>query len=165
MVDATAVQNRAEPWMHFIYDAPGMLYYDVSANLANAWNNNGIYTYTGQGDGTLVFPGTPTTVVNGSSYAIGGKSHIPVATLRLKMIREGLEDYEYLTLCKAVNPATAMNIARTMFPMSGTGTNGQPTGSMYSANDYPNATPATFADNLENARVQLAQCITGTAGP
>ena len=46
--------------MHFIYDAPGMLYYDVSANLANAWRNDGIYTYTGQGDGTVhVFAGHP----------------------------------------------------------------------------------------------------------
>jgi len=165
MVDATAVQNRSEPWMHFIYDAPGMLYYDVSAHLADAFRNNGIYDYTGQGDGTLLYPGTPATVVNGSSYAIGGRSHIPLASLRLKMIREGLEDYEYLTLCKAVSPATAMSIARTMFPMSGTGANGQPTGSMYSANNYPSATPAMFADNLENARVQLARCIAGSASP
>ena len=165
MVDATAVQNRAEPWMHFIYDAPGMLYWDISNKLPDAWRNDGIYDFTGQGDGTLVYPGTPTTVVNGSSYAIGGTSHIPVASYRLKMIRKGLEDYEYLTLCKAMNPGTAMNIARGMFPMSAIGANGQPTGSMYAANNYPGSTPGTFADNLENARVQLAQCITGSAGP
>ena len=165
MVDATAVQNRSEPWMHFIYDAPGMLYYDVSAHLADAWRNNGIYDYTGQGDGTLLYPGTPATVVNGSSYAIGGTSHIPLASLRLKMIREGLEDYEYLRLCDAVSPSTAMSIAKAMFPMSGTGANGQATGSMYSANDYPNATPGTFAENLEGARVRLAQCIAGAASP
>jgi len=165
MVDATAVQNRSEPWMHFIYDAPGMLYWDISNKLPNGWRNDGIYDFTGQGDGTLVYPGTPTTVVNGSSYAIGGTSHIPIASHRLKMIREGLEDYEYLSLCKAVDPVTAMNVARSVFPMTGTGANGQPTGSMYSANNYPNATPAAFADNLESARVQLAQCITGIAGP
>jgi hypothetical protein len=88
-----------------------------------------------------------------------------IASYRLKMIREGLEDYEYLTLCKAVNPGTAMNIARGMFPMSATGANGQPTGSMYAANNYPGSPPGTFADNLESARVQLAQCITGSAGP
>jgi hypothetical protein len=165
MVDATGVQNRAEPWMHFIYDSPGMLYYDISANLANAWRNDGIYAYTGQGDGTLVYPGTPTTVTNGSSYAIGGKSHIPIASYRLKMIREGLEDYEYLSQCKAVDPVTAMNIARTMFPMSGTGNNGQPTGSMYSANNYPASTPSAFSDRLESARAQLAQCVTGIPEP
>ena len=165
MVDATAVQNRAEPWMHFIYDAPGMLYWDISNKLPTAWDSDGIYDFTGQGDGTLVYPGTPTTVVNGSSYAIGGSSHIPVASYRLKMIREGLEDYEYLTLCKAVDPARAMAIARGLFPMSGTGPNGQPTGSMYSANNYPNATPAAFAQSLDAARTQLAQCIAGAASP
>jgi len=58
-----------------------------------------------------------------------------------------------------------MTIAKGMFPMSGTGANGQQTGSMYAANNYPSSTPAAFADNLENARVQLAQCITGSAGP
>ncbi len=165
MVDATGVQNRSEPWMHFIYDAPGMLYWDISNKLPDAWKSDGIYDFTGQGDGTLVYPGTPTTVVNGSSYAIGGASHIPVASYRLKMIREGLEDYEYLTLCKAVDPARAMTIARGLFPMSGTGANGQPVGSMYSANNYPNSTPATFAQNLDAARVQLAQCIAGAGSP
>jgi hypothetical protein len=165
MVDATAVQNRSEPWMHFIYDAPGMLYWDISDKLPDAWRNDGIYDFTGQGDGTLVYPGTPTTVANGSSYAIGGASHIPVASFRLKMIREGLEDYEYLTLCKAVDPAKAMSIARGLFPMSGTGANGQPTGSMYSANNYPSSTPAAFAQNLDDARVRLAQCIAGAASP
>src|SRR5262249_9266267 len=29
---------------------------------------------------------------------VGGTSHIPIASLRLKMIREGMEDYEYLKL-------------------------------------------------------------------
>jgi hypothetical protein len=165
MADATAVQNRSEPWMHFIYDAPGMLYWDVSNKLPDAWRSDGIYDFTGQGDGTLVYPGTPTSVVNGSSYAIGGTSHIPVASYRLKMIREGLEDYEYLSLCKTVDPTTAMSIARGMFPMSGTGANGEPTGSLYAASNYPNPAPATFAENLESARVKLAQCITGVAGP
>jgi hypothetical protein len=29
----------------------------------------------------------------------------------------------------------------------------------------PNSTPATFAANLESARVKLAQCMTGIARP
>ncbi len=153
MVDATGVQNRAEPWMHFIYAAPGMLYWDVANKLPSAWSNDGIWDYTGQGDGTLVYPGTPATVANGSSYAIGGVSHIPIASLRLKMIREGLEDYEYLTMCKAVNAAKAMSIAQGVFA------------NMYSANNYPNATPAAFAQNVDEARLQLAQCIAGPASP
>src|SRR5262249_7492561 len=42
------------------------------------------------GDGVLLYPGTPAR--------IGGVHDIPIASLRLKMIREGREDYEYLKL-------------------------------------------------------------------
>jgi hypothetical protein len=41
-------------------------------------------------DGTLFYPGTPDR--------IGGTRHVPVESIRLKLIREGLEDYEYLVL-------------------------------------------------------------------
>ncbi len=44
----------------------------------------------GNGDGTLFYPGMPAR--------IGGKSDIPVESIRLKLIREGLEDYEYFLL-------------------------------------------------------------------
>jgi hypothetical protein len=46
--------------------------------------------YGGNGDGTLFYPGRPDT--------IGGTTQIPVESIRLKLIREGLEDYEYLLL-------------------------------------------------------------------
>jgi hypothetical protein len=46
----------------------------------------------GNGEGTLWYPGRPDK--------IGGDTHIPVASLRLKLIREGQEDYEYLRLAE-----------------------------------------------------------------
>jgi len=49
-----------------------------------------VYRFGGNGDGTLFYPGTPRW--------IGGKTQIPIESLRLKMIRDGLEDYEYLAL-------------------------------------------------------------------
>ncbi|HLG23094.1 MAG TPA: hypothetical protein VI382_09780, partial [Candidatus Manganitrophaceae bacterium] len=39
------------------------------------------------------YPGRPDQV--------GGTHHIPIESIRLKMIREGLEDYEYLKLAEA----------------------------------------------------------------
>jgi hypothetical protein len=48
------------------------------------------YYFTGNGDGTLFYPGTPAR--------IGGRTHIPIESIRMKLIREGLEDYEYLVL-------------------------------------------------------------------
>ena len=157
--------------MHFIYGATaGMLYFDVASQMSTAWNDpDGIWSAaTGSiGDGTLVYPGTPAVVAGGSSHALGGVTHIPVASIRLKMLREGLEDFEYLRLCSLVNPTTAMNIATGVFPMAGTGANGKPFGSMYATNAFPNATPSPtdFANALENAREQLAACIAPSCSP
>ena len=54
----------------------------------DAWTSQ--WDFNGNGDGTLFYPGTPERV--------GGATHVPVASIRLKMIREGMEDYEYLKL-------------------------------------------------------------------
>src|SRR5439155_9907289 len=44
----------------------------------------------GNGDATLFYPGRPDV--------IGGHTDIPVESIRLKRVRDGLEDYEYLVL-------------------------------------------------------------------
>jgi len=49
-----------------------------------------VYLFGGNGDGTLFYPGRP--------EVIGGTTQIPVESIRLKLISEGLEDYEYLAL-------------------------------------------------------------------
>src|SRR6185312_13570454 len=64
----------------------------------DAWTNQ--YYFGGHGDGTLFYPGTPAK--------IGGTTQIPIASLRLGMIREGQEDYEYFkALADAGDPAMA----------------------------------------------------------
>lgn len=62
MVDATAVQARAEPWMHYIYGMSGLHYFDSVLHLSHAWEVNGMTDFTGNGDGTLLYPGTPAPV-------------------------------------------------------------------------------------------------------
>ena len=47
----------------------------------------------GSGDGNLLAPGTPAR--------IGGTSHIPVETVRLKSMRDGIEDHELLSMAEA----------------------------------------------------------------
>jgi hypothetical protein len=90
MIDAPATQNRAMEWQAWREKVSGELYYDTSYAFTrgDAWTNQ--YYFYGNGDGTLFYPGTPAE--------IGGTSQIPIASLRLKMIREGQEDYEYLKL-------------------------------------------------------------------
>src|SRR5205807_6061133 len=149
-LDATGVQARAEPWMHYIYDTKGMLYFDSVKGIGSAWSANGLWdsgTHM-NADGLLVYAGTP--------GQIGGTTHIPVASYRLKMLREGLEDYEYLVKCAQITtPANALSIAQSLFPAP----------SMRNANNYPNQDPAGFADRLETARGQLENCILGTGAP
>ena len=48
------------------------------------------FAFNANGDGTLWYPGTVDR--------IGGTHDIPVSSIRLKMIREGIEDTEYLYL-------------------------------------------------------------------
>jgi len=93
-IDAPAVQSRAESWMVDKFDASGELYWAVDQRLYEAWAPGGQYDSGGNGDGTLFYPGTPTSV-NGS-VAIGGVHDIPLESIRLKRIRDGREDYEYL---------------------------------------------------------------------
>jgi hypothetical protein len=108
MIDASAVRNRAMQWLAFRYDVSGELYYETTqAYGGDPWTDQ--YLFSGNGDGTLFYPGTPAR--------IGGTTHVPVASIRLKMIREGMEDYEYLRLlADAGDPALAREIADGLFP-------------------------------------------------
>jgi hypothetical protein len=68
------------------------------------YNMNEVYGHDGypctdlrlnNGDGTTLFyPGLPAL--------IGGRTDIPIGSIRLKLIRKGMEDYEYLVLLASV---------------------------------------------------------------
>ncbi len=111
-IDASALRHRAMEWLSFRFDVTGELYYEATqaydyAEGRDPWTNQ--WAYGGNGDGTLLYPGTPA--------AIGGQTHIPVASLRLAMIREGMEDYEYLKLVTDLGDgAFAKQVAARLFP-------------------------------------------------
>jgi len=91
VVDAGAVSHRVMEWLTWKYRIGGELYF----NTDEAWGRGvdpwaDILMHGGNGDGTLFYPGTPAR--------IGGRTDIPIESLRLKLIREGLEDYEYFQL-------------------------------------------------------------------
>jgi glycosyl hydrolase family 123 len=108
-VDASAMRSRAMEWLSFQWGVTGEFYYESTEAYHNGspWTN--LEAYGGNGDGTLFYPGTPAQ--------IGGATHIPVASIRLKMIREGMEDYEYLKLLAAAgDPQLARQLAAQLFP-------------------------------------------------
>jgi hypothetical protein len=89
VIDTSATRNRAMQWQDWRQRVSGELYYDTTyAYSGNAWTNQ--FYFGNNGDGTLFYPGTPAM--------IGGTSQVPIASFRMKMIREGMEDYEYFKL-------------------------------------------------------------------
>ncbi|HEX9050639.1 MAG TPA: glycoside hydrolase domain-containing protein [Anaeromyxobacter sp.] len=108
VIDASATRNRAMEWLSFKYGATGELYYDTCmAYGQDPWTNP--WEFAGNGDGTLFYPGTVAR--------IGGSTDIPIASIRLKMIREGMEDYEYLKILEdAGDGAFAHQVVDALFP-------------------------------------------------
>jgi hypothetical protein len=102
MVDASPMRNRVFQWMAFLERVEGELYYAVDYCFTRECGPAGatsrdpfrsVYAFGGQGDGTLVYPGNTRT--------IGGRHHVPLSSIRLELIREGLEDYELLHMLAA----------------------------------------------------------------
>lgn len=113
MVDAPGTSARAMAWLAFVHDIEGELYFDM-AHAFNAYPEkdpwDSVWAFGGNGDGTLFYPGRPDK--------IGGKTHAPITSLRLRHIRDGLEDLELLRLL-AQRPAgrqKAMALARSLVP-------------------------------------------------
>jgi hypothetical protein len=137
MIDASATRSRALEWFSFQYGATGELYFETAQAYYDhdPWQSQ--WDFNGNGDGTLFYPGT--------TSRIGGSTDIPVASIRMKMIREGMEDYEYLKLLTDLGGGDdAKRIAQQLFPHA------------YQADVKP-------AD-LMAARDQLAQAILARQG-
>lgn len=99
MVDHATVLNRAMGVLNWLGGVDGELYFATiyAYNFRDPWSE-GVWDFGGNGDGTLFYPGTPSK--------IGGRSHVPVESLRLKHLRDGLEDYEYLHLLRSLGGET-----------------------------------------------------------
>jgi hypothetical protein len=106
-IDEPASQARAMGWQAFTLGAKGELYWSTTYSLATAWTNQ--YCCGGNGDGTLFYPGT--------TDVIGGTHAIPIESMRLKRIRDGREDYEYLHILDQQGRSDdAMAVAQGLFP-------------------------------------------------
>lgn len=147
VIDEPASEQRAMGWLSFLYRTTGELYYQVDQCLS--WTQQ--FAFGGNGDGTLFYPGT--------TNVIGGQHPIPIESLRLKRIRDGYQDYEYLRLAQQQGKGNqACAIAHRLFPADRPECSDMANGSMYHTNP-PAAT-------MEAAHLELAQLITsGHPGP
>jgi uncharacterized protein (TIGR03382 family) len=108
MIDVSGPRNRIMQWADFKEGVTGELYYETANAFGHdAWSNQ--FDFNGNGDGTLFYPGTPAK--------IGGSTQVPVASIRLKQIRDGIEDYEYLALAsKLGDPGLARQMSQKVVP-------------------------------------------------
>lgn len=107
MVDRSAAKARGMQWLDFVEGARGELYYQTVGLLWTAWTTQ--FRFNGNGDGTLFYPGLPSL--------IGGTTDVPLPSLRMKLIRLGMQDYEWLKLVSdAGDPGYARAVARQLIP-------------------------------------------------
>lgn len=131
VIDVAPQQARGMEWLSFVNGITGELYFDTAYALDRAWDDP--CSFGGAGDGTMFYPGR--------TDRIGGTHDIPVASIRMALVREGLEDYEYLhLLASRGGMADAMTIA---------------TGFVSEVDGLANPTP----EQLYAARHQLALAI------
>ncbi|MBN1687133.1 MAG: DUF4091 domain-containing protein, partial [Spirochaetales bacterium] len=94
-IDYGISYHRSIPWIAYRYGFTGILHWSTTYNYhfgtKDPWS--GQFNYYANGDGNLLYPGTPELE--------GETGHFAVPSLRLIAFREGSEDYEYLSLLAA----------------------------------------------------------------
>lgn len=148
-IDQPASEARAMGWLSFLYRTTGELYFTATHCLPeDPWTAQ--YAFGGNGDGTLFYSGAP--------ERIGGTDWVPFESMRLKLIRDGYEDYEYLKMLVDRNQgAAAFDVAKNLFPppdpargdgmMYNTNQSDSPY-RQHAANSHASSIPPTFHDAL-----------------
>ncbi len=101
-IDFPLLNYRIAPWLTHAQSLDGLYYWTLVywPESKDPWTNP-VSIRTCNGEGVLFYPGAAAGVAG------------PVATLRLKALRDGLEDYEYLRLAGQAAPEIVAGIART----------------------------------------------------
>jgi len=82
VIDYPAMSYRILPWMCWKYRLSGLLYWCVNFWTTNPWENPMNTKWSQNGNGSLFYPGPEG----------------PVPSIRLEVLRDGMEDYEYLAM-------------------------------------------------------------------
>jgi hypothetical protein len=102
-IDFPPLNYRVPLWQNWIFRMEGLLYWEAMfwENSSDPWLDEPSFRNTFNGEGTLLYPG--------KDAGIAG----PITTIRLKNLRDGLEDFEYLALLeKAAGRDAADEVAR-----------------------------------------------------
>ncbi len=94
-IDMTGLTNRVVFWQTYQYNADGFLYWCVNNWLSDTdvWKDgNGELNYWG--DGMLLYPGSS------NRYNYSFEQFAPFPSIRLKIVRDGVEDYDLLKMAE-----------------------------------------------------------------
>ncbi len=110
-IDFPVLSYRIAPWLNRRYGVTGLLYWTTvcwSSPQRNPWDSPG-FRVNFNGEGMLFYPGEDAGVEG------------PITTIRLKNLRDGMEDYEYFTLLEKRKGKEAVDeIVRAAVPTWGT---------------------------------------------
>jgi hypothetical protein len=132
--------------------------FETAATFSGSISQDSVLGETGwnhsNGDGVLFYPGTDQLFPD-ESYGLDG----PIASLRLKYWRRGIQDVDYITLANAINPTATQAIVNARVPKAlwdyGVDNASNPT---YVRSDI---SWSINPDDWESARAQLAAIIDG----
>lgn len=98
-IDRPLSEYRIPLWINRNYNITGLLYWTTITTVLDPWNNPAFSHFGSHwnGGGYLFYPGVP--------CGIDG----PISGMRIKNIRDGMEDYEYFVLLEKLGGKEAVN--------------------------------------------------------
>jgi len=99
IIDRTGLEARITPWLAWLERVQGLVYYATTDWSPDPWTDPWIND--ANGDGFLFYPPKDTTI---AYDACDPQSNRLVPSLRWELLREGMEDYEYLWLLTQHDP-------------------------------------------------------------
>ena len=95
IIDRTGVEARITPWLAWLERVEGLVYYSITDWSPDPWADPWIND--ANGDGFMLYPPKDATIAYNPCEA---QSNRLVSSNRWELLREGMEDYEYLWLLK-----------------------------------------------------------------
>lgn len=104
VMDRPGIEARITPWLAWLERVDGLLYYAITDWSPNPWTEPWIND--GNGDGFLFYPPKDGTIAFDPCVP---QSNRLVTSIRWELLREGMEDYEYLWLLNEGDPVIGVS--------------------------------------------------------
>jgi hypothetical protein len=163
-LDTTSIAHRVQTWFDLYAGQTGDLYFlDVACWAPNTSCGNGGNPWAGvryggtNGDGTLVYPGR--SVGNPTGFNdVGVTTPIFLPSLRLKHLRDGMQDYEIMSILNDNGKNAVVTTAINSFMVTTTG-NGTGPVLNWSFNNTQAPVAGVFTSDLPDARITLGTAL------